>query len=83
MTYVLLYSETKGERTYVLNKFGAFCYALNLPPSAAAATKDYSAFVGTTIAKKEMAQLVKIKRILKSRLTKKAANFLWQLWYKI
>ena len=59
-----MYLETKGERTYVLNKFGAFCYALNLPSSSAATTKDYAAFQKRVISRKEMSQLVQIKRKL-------------------
>ena len=59
-----MYLETKGDRTYVLNKFGAFCYALNLPSSSAAPTKDYVEFEGRVISRKEMSQLVQIKRKL-------------------
>ena len=59
-----MYLETKGERTYVLNKLGAFCYLLNLPISTATITKNYKAFVGTTITRKEMSRLVQLKRKL-------------------
>ena len=59
-----MYLETKGERTYVLNNLGAFCYVLSLPDSAAAATKDYSAYKGAVVSRKEMSKLVQIKRKL-------------------
>ena len=57
-----MYVETKGERRYVLNKFGAFCYSLSQPPTTA--SNCYTAFQHAVVNRKEMSVLVGIKRKL-------------------
>ena len=55
-----MYSETKGNRTYILNKLGAFCYSL-LPEKFA---ESYLSYVGWTVTRREMSHIVKVKRKL-------------------
>ena len=59
-----MYVETKGERRYVLNKFGAFCYSLSYMLSSEASKTGFSEFEGIVLSRKEMSALVGIKRKL-------------------
>ena len=59
-----MYVETKGERRYVLNKFGAFCYCLSYMSSSEFSKKKYTDYQGLVLSRKEMSGLVGIKKKL-------------------
>lgn len=57
-----MYAETKGERTYVLNKLGALCFALDGATSSSSA--KFENLVGMPVSKREMSRIVKVFRKL-------------------
>ena len=50
-----MYSQTKGDRCYVLNKFGALCFYLNDKQSS---EQDYLDFVNFKVTEREMYELI-------------------------
>ncbi len=68
---VQMYTQTKGDRTYVLKKLGAFCYA------GAFKLKDPDHLQGMTVSKAEMSSMVKFKRKLETLFTQRSGDKAW------
>ena len=62
-----MYSETKGERNYILNNFGALC--LSICDSSMNCQEYYLSLVGSTVDRKKMSAAVRNKRKIDTYMT--------------